>query len=209
MVRQFGGLRTDRARRDARLVRAVVRTGSRAKADALVRSYYDEVFRFAARQLPNRQDAFDVTQEIFVAALRGLSGFDETRASFRTWLYRIATNKIVDWCRAARPGDVSLDELELDVADARDEFSELCDETGSEELTERAELLLRACAPQVQRIVRLRVYAGRTFPEVAEVVQESEAAVKARYYRTMRALRGQLEREQAVREQTMRERGAR
>lgn len=190
--------RAARARRDARLARAVVRSGSRAKADALVRPYYDEIFRFAARQLPDRQDAFDVTQEIFMTALRGLPGFDEARASFRTWLYRIAANKVIDWCRSARPVEVSLDELALDVADVRDEFAALHEDAERAELSERAELLLRTCAPQAQRVVRLRVYADRTFPEIARVVQEPEPAVKARYYRTMRALRGQLERERVT-----------
>ena len=155
-------------------------------------------FRFAARQLPDRQDAFDVTRKIFMTALRGLPGFDEARASFRTWLYRIAANKVIDWCRSARPVEVSLDELALDVADVRDEFAALHEDAERAELSERAELLLRTCAPQAQRVVRLRVYADRTFPEIARVVQEPEPAVKARYYRTMRALRGQLERERVT-----------
>lgn len=112
------------ARRDARLVRAIVRTGSRAKADTLVRAYYDEMLRFALRQITSAEDARDVTQEIFVAALRGLPGFDPRRASFRTWLYRIASNKVIDWLRSSRStsATVSLDELDREVSDGCDEM---------------------------------------------------------------------------------------
>lgn len=111
-------------RRDARLVRAFVRTGSRTKADTLVRAYYDEMLRFVLRQITSTEDARDVTQEIFVAALRGLPGFDPRRASFRTWLYRIASNKVIDWLRSSRSASatVSLEELDCEVSDGCDEM---------------------------------------------------------------------------------------
>lgn len=119
---------TAAARRDARLVRAIVRTGSRAKADTLVRAYYDEMLRFALRQITSAEDARDVTQEIFVAALRGLPGFDPRRASFRTWLYRIASNKAIDWLRSSRStsATVSLEELDCEVSDGCDEMGGGC-----------------------------------------------------------------------------------
>ena len=77
-------------------IRAIQRRGSRRAAEELVDAYYDEIYRFACRQTGDREDAMDLTQNIFLAVLRALSTYDRRRAGFRTWLYRIAANKAVD-----------------------------------------------------------------------------------------------------------------
>src|SRR5437667_9877632 len=53
------------------------------------------------RMLGSLQDAEDALQDAMLAAWRGLEGFDG-RASLRTWLYRIATNRCLDALRASR-----------------------------------------------------------------------------------------------------------
>ena len=101
------------ARRDARWVRAVCRRGSRTAAEKLVHAYYDEIYVFAYRQTGCKEDALDLTQGIFMAVLRSLPTFDRRKASFRTWLYRVATNKAIDARRRARPAAVPLDGVEV------------------------------------------------------------------------------------------------
>ena len=53
-------------------IRDIVRHGSKKAADALVRAYYDDIYTFVYRQTGNREDAMDLTQESFLAALRSL-----------------------------------------------------------------------------------------------------------------------------------------
>ena len=53
-------------------IRDIQRRGSRQAADKLVRAYYDEMYRFAYRQLGRKEDALDLTQTIFLAVLRAL-----------------------------------------------------------------------------------------------------------------------------------------
>ena len=86
-------------------IRDIQRRGSRQAADKLVRAYYDEMYRFAYRQLGHKEDALDLTQNIFLAVLRALPTFDGRKASFRTWLYRIAAHKAID-CRRKVRGNV-------------------------------------------------------------------------------------------------------
>lgn len=184
---------------DVALVRKIVRTGSRRCADKLIRRHYDDIYWFVAHQMRDKDEALDVTQDVFVAAMRALASFDERRASFRTWLYRIAANRIIDWHRARmRFTPLSIDGVEIDPVDMRDEYEELIDRSWSEDRARRAMGLLLGLEPRVQAVVRLRVFAGSSFAEIARATQQGEAAAKAQYYRAVKAMRACIEREERL-----------
>ena len=164
-------------------IRAIQRHGSREAAEHLIGVYYDEIYRFVYRQTGGREDALDLTQSIFIAALRSLPGYRAVKASFRTWLYRIAANKVIDARRRARPVPVPWEEAELP---AEEDFSvRILDRV----LLERIEAWVSGLEPREQAVFRLRIYGEKTFPEIAASLRESEAAVKSRYYRLIGRLR--------------------
>src|SRR6186997_3281511 len=74
------------------------KTGDERAFAALVEPHRRELELHCYRMLGSVQDAEDLVQETFLAAWRGLDGF-EGRASFRTWLYRIATNRCLNALR--------------------------------------------------------------------------------------------------------------
>lgn len=84
-------------------IREVQRHRSQTAADHLIRAHYDEIYRFVYRQTGHMEDAMDLTQDIFLAVLRAIHTYDEGKAAFRTWLFRIAANKVIDARRRARP----------------------------------------------------------------------------------------------------------
>lgn len=63
--------------REKKLIREIQRRMSRTAADELIRSYYDEIYRFVYRQVGSKDDAMDLTQSIFIAMLRALPGYRE------------------------------------------------------------------------------------------------------------------------------------
>src|SRR5713101_8663641 len=67
----------------------------------LVERHSRALFRMAFRMTGNEQDAEDVVQESFLRAYRQLGKFDE-RATFGTWLYRIAANCSLDLVRSKK-----------------------------------------------------------------------------------------------------------
>src|SRR6478672_3571750 len=87
---------------------ALARAGDQDAFRALTDPYRHELQLHCYRILGSTQDAEDLVQETLLAAWRGLEQFSE-RASIRTWLYRIATNRCVDWLRAGarRPRSVA------------------------------------------------------------------------------------------------------
>ena len=94
-------------------IRDIRRVGSRQAAEQLVEQYYNEIYVFVYRQTGHKEDAMDLTQNIFLAVLRALPSYDPKKAAFRTWLYRIAANKVIDARRRSRPAVTPLEEAEL------------------------------------------------------------------------------------------------
>src|SRR3981189_939058 len=86
---------------EAGAVLARARQGDSDAFRVLVERHSRSVFRLAFRMTGNEQDAEDVVQESFLRAYRQLGKFDE-RASFGTWLYRIAANCSLDLVRSKK-----------------------------------------------------------------------------------------------------------
>lgn len=77
------------------------RSGEREALEALVARHQAWIYNIAVRMLYHPQDAEDATQEILVKALTALASF-EGRSSFRTWLYRIVVNHVLNIKRGRR-----------------------------------------------------------------------------------------------------------
>src|ERR1700692_3782743 len=91
---------------------ARVKAGDGDAYRALVDRHSRSVFRLAYRMTGNEQDAEDVVQETFLRAYKQLHRY-EARASFGTWLYRIASNYSLDLVRSRkRHPQTALDESE-------------------------------------------------------------------------------------------------
>lgn len=82
---------------DRGLVRAALQ-GSEQALDALVRRHQAFLHGVMLRMLWSPQDAEDVTQEVLIKIVTGLSSF-RGGSAFRTWAYRIAVNHVLNWRR--------------------------------------------------------------------------------------------------------------
>ena len=93
-------------REDQNLV-AGARSGDRKALEDLIRELQGWIYNIALRMLFHPQDAEDATQEILIKAVTRLSSF-EGRSSFRTWLYRIVVNHVLNM-RRGRVEDPAID----------------------------------------------------------------------------------------------------
>ena len=99
----------ERAEQEDRDLVARAQDGARTALDELVRRHQAWIYNIAVRMLYHPQDAEDATQEILIKALTRLSSF-EGRSRFRTWLYRIVVNHVLNMKRGRRePATLSFD----------------------------------------------------------------------------------------------------
>jgi len=175
-----------RLNEENRLIRRIQKHADKTAADTLIRKYYDEIYVYAYRQTSDKYTAMDLTQDIFVSMLKTISRYDSKQAGFRTWLYRIATNKIIDYHRSRSTARNII--LTLDDVDIHDEGG-FARQMENEDLSSRLQAYVGTFDADTQRIFRLKAFGGYTFAEIAKMAAIPESTVKTKYYRMLKILR--------------------
>ncbi|MBI4722282.1 MAG: sigma-70 family RNA polymerase sigma factor [Candidatus Stahlbacteria bacterium] len=158
--------------------------------DELVSRYETKVYNLAYRMLGSQDDAKDILQETFISAFKALNNFRE-KASFSTWIYRIATNACLMKFRTKEPRVISIDKEPL-VAETIDWSESLSDTLDREELKKVLDKAISSL-PKTHRVVFvLRDIEGLSSSEASKVLNISIAAVKSRLHRARLYLREKL-----------------
>lgn len=161
----------------------------------LVERHIRPVFSFICRLMGDRDEAEDVTQEVFVRVWMNLAKY-RAGESFRAWLYTIARNASYDWLRRRRPAAFS----EYDGDDGSNVLSETLADAGPlpDELAADAETgrmladLIGRLPPHFRAVLALRRDGDLTFEEIAAVMEKPVDTVKSHYRRGLARLRRML-----------------
>lgn len=176
---------------EQRWIKKIKRNGHHASANQLISKYYQEIYGFVYKQTLDADLSLDVTQEIFISVLQSIYRFDEKRASFRTWLYRVATNRLVDYYRSKNYKYNQLVEP-LEDQDIQDQNDFILSLEYKEDL-ERITLLVNQLDSSSQQIIRLKLFGEYTLQEIAEMVQAPLSTVKTKYYKALREIKKKME----------------
>jgi RNA polymerase sigma factor (sigma-70 family) len=152
--------------------------------EKLYRAHVHDVYRYALMVLRNPADAEDVAQTTFMNAYRAIQRGEQPRAA-RHWLIAIAHNVCRSRLRdlGRRPQQVELEEYHVATTDDGDDGvdpKELVDALGVLSFNQRSALVMRELE-------------GRTYAEIAEILEVSPSAVETLLFRARRAVREQLE----------------
>lgn len=180
---------------ERKLIRKIKLFGSSKDADTLVKLYYDEIYYFVAKQINDKDTAYDLTQEIFISMLHSIGSYQEKLASFRTWLYRIATNKIIDCRRRTIPKIIPLEDIETNEEAFWTEQIDYIESMAQKQLLFQIECYVSAFRTDIQQIFRLHIYGEQTFGEIAILIGIPEASVKSKYYRLLKQIRKEFNNE--------------
>lgn len=169
---------------DGEVVRSIL-DGEANRFAELVARYQDTLFRHALGMVGDSDSAADLVQDSFVKAYTHLSTCDDPER-FGAWIFRIVRNRCMDHLKNRRQHG---EELKEDTATAHDDPALLLDRS------ELSDLLGGALArlPEAQREAFLLKHAeGRSYEEMAEMLDASVSALKMRVMRAREALQDLL-----------------
>lgn len=166
---------------------------ARTEPDAfgqLYERYVDRVYSYIYHRVGNVQDAEDLTARTFYRALEKLDTYEDRGLPFSAWLFRIAHNLVANWHRDhSRRQVFSLEKLWWRSHDGARPDEAVEAEVEREELWEAINRL-----PEERRNLLLyKLNTTLSNLEIGEMMNKSESAIKSLYFRTLSALRKDLE----------------
>ena len=172
---------------EKRLIKLVKDKGNKSAAGELVQLYYKDIFYYVFKQTQNEELSKDLTQEIFISMLKSIDRFDNKKASFKTWLYKIASNKIIDIYRSTYYKYVTVvEDIEEHTSNYENSLEELLEL--KEDVNEILNIL-KTFSISYQQIFRLKVFGNMTFSDIGSLLEVSESTVKTRYYSVIRKIK--------------------
>jgi RNA polymerase sigma-70 factor (ECF subfamily) len=172
-------------------------SGDEKSLEVLFGRYLKPIYSFIYRYVGDRQDAEDVTQEVFVKAWRNLKKFDQQK-SFKTWIFSIAKNTVIDFLKKKKATTFS--DFENEEGEKENMITETLVDPSPlpQELLEKADVAqmintaMEKLSPKYRMVLFLRYNDHFTFREIAEIFGESLNTIKSRHQRAILILRKML-----------------
>lgn len=164
-------------------------SGEESAFTFLVNKYRKPVYHIAFRFTRNSQEADDITQDTFVKAYQGLSKF-RGDASFKTWLFRIATNLSINTTKSGR---IRKDSGEAPEESAKTTHQPVLSNMMAEERKSKLYKAIQLLPPRQRQALMLKSLKEMSCQEVADVMKCSVGTVKANVFNAVRKLKGLLE----------------
>jgi RNA polymerase sigma-70 factor (ECF subfamily) len=181
---------------DEQLV-ARICAGERSLFTELYGLYYPRTFALAFGMTGRREQADDMTQEIFLRAYQRLSTFNG-RSSFATWFYRLAVNQALNYCRRERRHKStrsSAEDLEslmsasTSGADSRPMEAALL----QQQVQAQVRQALLTLKPEMRVLIVMKEIEGLSYEEIAERLDCSTGTVASGLSRARKLLARKLE----------------
>jgi len=171
---------------EAQMIQAA-RKGQAQGYKYLMNRYGRQVQLLVAQWVTDMRDVEELTQDVFVRAFEHLSDFDSERASFNTWLSRIAHNIALNHLRSRGYESLPLNEEQYSPPDV----SEWAQDDEATDEAERLTLLDKAIdslRPEERSLLHMRYYEGHSLGEIAEVMEVQAGPLANRLQRIRRKL---------------------
>jgi len=161
---------------------AKARRGHVDAYNVLVSRWEKRVFNYLLRLAGNREDALDLSQDVFLKAYQNLKKLDDP-AKFPSWLFRIAHNEAFSLLRKNRPEGELASEPVSGQSSAR---------MFPAELSLAVEGALNRLSEDHREVVLLKIYQGFKFEEMAEILACPVSTIKSRLYTALDLLKQSL-----------------
>lgn len=167
--------------------RAGVEMRKRAIGD-IYQAYVEQIYKFVFFKLGNREDAEDITSQVFIKAANSLDVTQDERTQV-AWLYQVARTTITDhWRQYYKGPTASLDQLEeagpLHLAAAPSRAGDLPDD-GTDQAVMKVRNILALLPENYRQVLHYRFLLGYSLKETAAAMQITEANTKVLQHRAI------------------------
>ena len=155
---------------------------------ALMDGYVDYVMRIVERMIPREAEAREVVQDVFVGAYRTLKSYDSKKASFSTWLTRIACHKAADHLKRQGKTMLYIEEHENLIVHVTDEMADSVFKEATSKRIEHLRLAIRRIPPDDQTLLQLYYTDDRPLKEIAYILDRPSSYLATRLQRIRKKL---------------------
>jgi RNA polymerase sigma-70 factor (ECF subfamily) len=150
--------------------------------------YLPQIYRYVLLKVTNRQEAEDLTHEVFLSAWQNLRGYRHRGFPFSSWLYNIARNRVIDFYRT-RKIHTSLDNLDENLVKT---VSAVAQEVDFSLDWEKIKAALKYLTEEQRDVVVMRFVEDLSHQEIAAALNKSEGAVRLIQHRAIQSLKNIL-----------------
>lgn len=158
-----------------------------ARFRPLYERYYESMFRFIFKRTADEFLAGDLCAQVFLKAIQKLKDYDFRGVPFSSWLFRIASNEIALYFRQANKQRV----IGLEESQIKDMADEM-EVSDTDALLEKMLMHLDELKPTDMELIEMRFFEGRSFKEIAEILDITENNAKVKTYRTLDRLKKKM-----------------
>lgn len=158
--------------------------------EQLVSMYEKKIYNYAYGFTLNREDALDITQEVFLKIYRNIDKFKE-KSSLSTWIYKITSNVCIDAVRKNnkhKTVDMTAENEEYinkipDKAESVDKILE------NKEISEEIFNSIKQLDYDSRQVIVMRDILGLSYTEISEILKANDGTIKSRISRSRKKLR--------------------
>ncbi|HVM76783.1 MAG TPA: sigma-70 family RNA polymerase sigma factor [Candidatus Paceibacterota bacterium] len=172
---------------EEKLIKDAIR-GSSSAFGALYDHYQPMIYRFVLVKVGSREEAEDITHQVFLSAWQNVRTYKHRGHPFSSWLYQIARNQVIDHYRSKK-SDVSIDVMDPEYFAAQASMSADLMLKLDVEKVRRAVAELK---PDYQDVIIMRFIEDLPLKETAAAMGKTEGAVKLIQHRAIKELQQML-----------------
>ncbi len=164
-------------------IKALAHTDRRRAADLVIRKYRDAIFHHAVHILKDYQEAIDVTQEVFIKAMRE-PRFFEDEFKMKAWLYRVTSNLCFNLVRNRKRRTAILDTMPNATKTDAFQLEDVLDGERQEEILSALDQM----TDDHKKILMLRYYSDLSYAEISDTLGIKLGTVMSRLSRAKNRL---------------------
>lgn len=158
-------------------------SGEASAFGLLYDKYQPQIYRFIYLKVSHREEAEDLTHQVFFKAWQNIGNYQMKGLPFSSWLYRIARNDVIDHYRTRK---LNLDIESVDEPAVKDPTEQKIDDNIKLESVRKAILQL---SHEQQDVIFMRFVNELSFGEIAKIMDKSNGAVRILQHRAIRNLK--------------------